>query len=649
VNAQEPTPKPVTTSVALSSLVRHPDNVRKTTATGIAELAASIERDGLLQNLTVVADVDRYLVVAGGRRLAALQLLHKQKKLPDYHPVAVRIIDACNAEAVSLAENQLREAMHPIDQFLAFKAQVDANHSIADVAARFGVTETFVKQRLKLAAVSPDLLDAYRAGKMTLEQLQAFSVTDNHDRQLEVWDKIKDSRWDNDPEDIKGELLDDAVSAKDVRLKFVGLQAYQKAGGAIIAADLFASEDDVAETVSDPELLDRLALEKLQKRSAKLQKDEGLAWCDAVVTTTWHFMRENYGTVPTVLRDMTKTEAKLHAELEAKLDALQKRLDAVQEADDFDYEKEEKLCAEMEPLEEQRDAIDEACKIPHPDAIEYAGAVVSIDEKGKVEITRNLIRQADMKHMKPVAKTSATSSNSGNTDDDITEPVAAGGHSEKLIRRMTAHKTAILRNQVAKTKCGLNIVVFHMLVEDYRTEFGIYSTPLTMSTRIPNRLESAADDIGDSTAMQAFEAREDELMAPIRADLEGAENVEAALYDFLASSSSDYLMQLLSLCVAKRIDLVVGSEAQACQTGIIEDDFLTDLIVAEHWKPTRASYFDNVAKGQIVDVVRQNAGDERAAFVAKLPKSDAADRAEELMQTKDWLPKPMRITLGGAA
>jgi ParB family chromosome partitioning protein len=335
------------TSIPLNQLERHSHNVRKTTATGIAELAASIERDGLLQNLTVVDGTynkGKHLVIAGARRLAALQLLAKQKKLPADFPVPVRVVDPADAEAISLTENQMREQMHPIDQFSAFKAQVDAGQPIADVAARFGVTETFVKQRLKLAAVSPKLLDAYRAGKMTLEQLQAFTVTDNHERQLEVWDEIKDSRWGNDPDDIKGKLMGDGVSADSPVLKFVGKSAYQKAGGATITADLFS--DDGKETLSDPGLLDRLAMEKLQKQAAKLQKDEGLAWCDVMITASYYDIHSKYNKVPTVERDMTEAEAKQYVELEDKIEALQKQIDANEESDAYDRDLEQKLFAE---------------------------------------------------------------------------------------------------------------------------------------------------------------------------------------------------------------------------------------------------------------------------------------------------------------
>jgi ParB family chromosome partitioning protein len=141
--------------VALSALRFSKRNVRKTGSTPIAELAASIERVGLLQNLTVVAcaDGEHYEVVAGGRRLAALKLLAKQKRLPKDYPVPCLLVADASARTVSLTENVQREPMHPADQFEAFAALVAEGRSIEDIAADFGVTPLVVQRRLKLANV----------------------------------------------------------------------------------------------------------------------------------------------------------------------------------------------------------------------------------------------------------------------------------------------------------------------------------------------------------------------------------------------------------------------------------------------------------------------------------------------------------------
>jgi ParB family chromosome partitioning protein len=147
-----------------------------------------------------------------------------------------------------------RVALHPLDQFRAFQTLRDKGLGEEDIAARYFVSPAVVKQRLKLAAVSPRLLDLYAEDAMTLEQLMAFAVTDDHARQEQVWDALAHAHG-KDPWSIRRQLTEGAVSASDKRAQFVGLDAYEAAGG-IITRDLF--EDDDGGWLQDPALLDRL-------------------------------------------------------------------------------------------------------------------------------------------------------------------------------------------------------------------------------------------------------------------------------------------------------------------------------------------------------------------------------------------------------
>ena len=137
--------------IPLSQLELSPDNVRKTPADASAftELKASIAAHGLLENLIARAmepgadGPGRYAVIAGGRRLAAMQALAAEGALDEDHPVPCRMIgDIVAAEEVSLAENSVRAAMHPADQVEAFRRLADAGSTAAAIAARFGVSET---------------------------------------------------------------------------------------------------------------------------------------------------------------------------------------------------------------------------------------------------------------------------------------------------------------------------------------------------------------------------------------------------------------------------------------------------------------------------------------------------------------------------
>ncbi len=177
--------------IPLCRLALAPENVRKTPPDEAAEtqLRASIAEHDLLENLVVRPDepdadgIERFAVVAGGRRLAALKALAENGTLHADHPVPCKIAANGNASELSLAENVVRIAMHPADQVVAFAGLADSGVTVPAIAARFGVSERTVEQRLRLGNAAPELLDAYRAEQFDLETLMAFAVTTDHDRQ----------------------------------------------------------------------------------------------------------------------------------------------------------------------------------------------------------------------------------------------------------------------------------------------------------------------------------------------------------------------------------------------------------------------------------------------------------------------------------
>src|SRR5690606_21768402 len=246
-------------TIPLAQLKPSARNVRKTGGKSVDELAASIAAHGLQQNLGVIPNGKGYEVVFGGRRLRALQALAKAGELPESlaDGIPCRVLTADEAHEASLAENTIREAMHPLDQFRAFAEMAEAGKPVADIAAAFGVTERVVEGRMRLARVSPKLLKVYGEGGMTLEQLQAFAVTDDHAAQERVW-KAASYEYAREPAQLRRELLSRAVTDEDVRVRLVGLEAYEAAGGAV-KRDLFS--DTVV--VLDEGLLDRLVEQKL--------------------------------------------------------------------------------------------------------------------------------------------------------------------------------------------------------------------------------------------------------------------------------------------------------------------------------------------------------------------------------------------------
>ena len=254
--------------IPFNKLMLSQSNVRRIKAgVSIEELAEDIARRTLLQSLTVrpVHDADgnetgMFEIPAGGRRYRALELLVKQKRLAKTALIPCVIREGGIAEEDSLAENVQRAPLHPLDQFRAFLALREKGQSEEEIAAAFFVAASVVKQRLRLASVSPRLLDVYAEDGMTLDQLMAFTVNDNHERQEQVFERISQS-YAREPHVIRRMLTEGAVRAADKRAQFVGLDAYVDAGGGVIMRDLFQGDD--GGWLQDTILLDRLVAEKL--------------------------------------------------------------------------------------------------------------------------------------------------------------------------------------------------------------------------------------------------------------------------------------------------------------------------------------------------------------------------------------------------
>lgn len=279
----------MTITIPLNKLQLSDANVRKTNADeDIASLAEDIASRGLIQNLVVTADRKKkghWLVDAGGRRLQALKLLAEQKKIPANQPVSCLEIPGEHALEASLAENLHRVAMNAADECEAFSAIIeryadsgitDPAEQIANCARRFGVTVRHVEQRLRLAALAPEILDALRNSRISLDAAKAYAGTTDHKRQLQVFkaEQIK-GQFSHAPQTIRDALKGKSYEANDRRCVYIGQEAYIAAGGRI-EADLFMGADD-GELWIDPDIVDRLLHAKGGEEAARKAEAEGWA------------------------------------------------------------------------------------------------------------------------------------------------------------------------------------------------------------------------------------------------------------------------------------------------------------------------------------------------------------------------------------
>ncbi|HEX8446249.1 MAG TPA: ParB/RepB/Spo0J family partition protein [Sphingomonas sp.] len=261
--------------VPLALLDRAPENVRVTrVAEDAAELADDIAAHGLLQSLIGYQDASQNIfpdgftwIVGGGRRLAALGILRERGLIGDDYRVPVLVRGMDEAIELSLSENLARRDMSPADEFFAFEhlmrpGTIDA----AGLAKRFGFTERYVKQRLRLAQLAPAILEALRDRKLTLDAAMAYATSQDRDLQLRVFAvHNRVGAWkSHDVDAIRRDLAIKIMTADSAVVRFIGLEAYEAAGGRY-DDDLFANPlADNGRRLADSMLAKRLAVEKIQ-------------------------------------------------------------------------------------------------------------------------------------------------------------------------------------------------------------------------------------------------------------------------------------------------------------------------------------------------------------------------------------------------
>ncbi|GAB2468595.1 ParB/RepB/Spo0J family partition protein [Comamonas humi] len=616
--------------VPLSRLVLRPTgrNVRKTVPRmSIPELAASIQRVGLLQNLIVIpaSDGEHYEVVAGGRRLAALKLLAKKHRIAkDWDVPCLQVADG-TARTASLTENVQREAMHPADQFEAFAALVAEGRPIEDIAADFSVTPLVVQRRLKLANVSPRLMEDYRADALSLDQLMALAGTDDHAAQEAAF--YEAPQWQRQPSALRERLTEREIDAfRHPLVRFVGLEAYEQAGGGI-RRDLFA-EDDAGVYLTDAALLERLAQDKLAGIAAEV-KAEGWAWVDAAPAATYADLQA-FQRAPRERREPNKREAQRIERLQAKMQEVAEAVDAAMDAENED--KTDALQEEGERLGEQLQALEDGLQGYGANVKAAAGAIVTIDRNGQAVIHRGLLREAEAKALRTLEKLRHGFSDPDAANDDEGEEdqqPRAAAISDRLAQRLSAHRTAALQIEVAQHPQVALAALVHGMVQTVLQErhYG-HGLPLGVRLTVQDRLEGLAPDMPESPAAVAL--RELQQVAGDALPKDSAE-----LFAVLLAMEQGELVKLLAVCVASTVD-VVTPRATGQQPGT-ELAQAVELDMAAWWKPTAEGYFKHVSKAVILDAVGAFAPDS-VNRLAKLKKADIASEAERLADGTGWMP-----------
>lgn len=384
-----------------------------------------------------------------------------------------------------------------------------------DIAALFGVTPAVVKQRLKLASVSPQLIAAYRQDEMNLDQLTAFAITEDHAKQEKVWAALADEEPDRD--DLLAALTEEEVSASDPLARFVGTEAYQAAGG-IIVRDLF---DEAGEGYfADLDLLDELASAKFEAAAAEVRA-EGWKWVQVM-------RRCDYG-VLSGMRRLYPRPLPLSEADQAAFDALQGDYDLLLEQEESDARE-----AELERLGQAMDAL-RGEDVFSSTELALAGAIITLHPTGELRIERGLVRPEDdpgaqRQPRQPLAVKEGPAS------------LSAG-----LVGELTAQQTMALRDALGSNGAAALVAVTHALAA---AQFYTCARVSCLEIRAGSRfLEALAPGIADSPAARRISARHESWAQRLP-------QAEEELWGFVGGLSAADRLALLAHCVGLSVDAV---------------------------------------------------------------------------------------------
>ena len=593
-------------SVPLASLIKSPLNVRTVpySAESVSELAESIKGVGLLQNLVVHAlPGDRYGVAAGGRRLAALNMLAERNILPADWPVRVKVIPQELATAASMTENGHRRDMHPAEQIAGFRAMAQEGKTPAQIGDLLGYSPRHVQRMLKLADLAPVILDALAEDRITTEHCQALALENDTARQVQVFEAACQSGWGGKPEvqTIRRLVTESEVAvAGNSKFRFVGADAFSPDE---LRTDLFS--DDEGGYV-DCVALDAALLEKLRAVAESLREAEGWEWCAGRMEPVGE-CREDAGTY----RCLPEPEAVLTEAEEERLNKLMTRYDAL-----------ENQCEESDLLEAEMKLMRCMAKVRAwtPEIRAGSGVVVSW-RYGNVCVQRGVqLRSED-----DVAD-----------DADRTEQVQEKASVEEislpLLTKMSSERTlAVQAALMQQPDKSLALLAWTLCLNVFGS--GAYSNPAKIRLECEHyALTSDAPSGKEGAAFMAMMAEKARLAALL------PDGWARDMTTFL-SLSQEVLLSLLSFCTACSIHGVQTREyGHTSRSPLDSLESAIGFHMRDWWQPTKANFFGHLKKPQIIDTLNDAGLSGAARDAEKMKKGDAAEHAEFHMKDNRWVP-----------
>ncbi|EOA4306318.1 TPA: ParB/RepB/Spo0J family partition protein [Escherichia coli] len=593
-------------SVPLASLIKSPLNVRTVpySAESVSELAESIKGVGLLQNLVVHAlPGDRHGVAAGGRRLAALNMLAERGIIPADWPVRVKIIPQELATAASMTENGHRRDMHPAEQIAGFRAMAQEGKTPAQTGDLLGYSPRHVQRMLKLADLAPVILDALAEDRITTEHCQALALENDTARQVQVFEAACQSGWGGKPDVrvIRNLITESEVAvAGNSKFRFVGADAFSPDE---LRTDLFSDDGD---GYVDRVALDAALLEKLQAVAEHLREAEGWEWCAGRMEPVGE-CREDAGTY----RCLPEPEAVLTEAEDERLNELMTRYDAL-----------ENQCEESDLLEAEMKLMRCMAKVRAwtPEIRAGSGVVVSW-RYGNVCVQRGVqLRSED------------DATDDADRTEQVQEKASVEEISLPLLTKMSSERTlAVQAALMQQPDKSLTLLAWTLCLNVFGS--GAYSKPAQISLECEHySLTSDAPSGKEGAAFMALMAEKSRLAALL------PEGWSRDMTTFL-SLSQEVLLSLLSFCTACSLNGVQTREyGRTSRSPLDSLETAIGFHMRDWWQPTRGNYFGALKKQQIIAALNEAGLSGAAREAEKMKKGDAAEHAEFHMKDNRWVP-----------
>lgn len=629
--------------IPLTKLAVSPHNVRKHDVMfDLSGLAASILARGLLQNLigTAAKKKGHFDITAGGRRLRALGLLLANGDIADTFEVPVVVLEGSGADhaETSLAENFHRLAMTPADECTAFKHFLGELGDIDAVAIRFGVTRRHIEGRLRLANLAEPIFAALGEGKITLDVAKAYGATSDTAKQLAVFNQYGSSWQANNAASIRDTILHKALKAGDAIARFVGLEAYEAAGGRT-DSQLFDDVDAVRWT--NPEIATALAEARLAVIAETTRAEIGLAWITPLLTqrVSWDESSALYE-VSGEQAELTEAELARIEVIEADQNAIGDTLNGGGGDDDNN----ELLSARYDTLDAELSALENRPAILPDELRAQIGQFMVLTADGIPQLDPHYYSREPIEglHNQPTTRSAPTSTASVVAKSE--------GLSAKLLDELAIQRRDLLSVHVASDPClALDLTIF-LLADKFQAAHSGGTTKSTLEARRPS------DPIfGDKLPETNAKIHLGELGDALDRNWCSASDA-VGRFDAFRGLDEAGRAGWLAFCVAKSLEASTGVMGAAHYSGFHNHlGTLLEIDPASWWRPTAANYFARVSKTKLLNILGEIGGPTLAARYSAAKRSELAVACEMLCagtaqvepevreRALAWVPNVMRF------